>query len=367
VVRLRRADSAGPGFSRRRRGRGFTYTDSDGSRLTDPAALARIEALAIPPAWREVWICPWPNGHIQATGTDAAGRRQYRYHDEWRRQRDGVKHDHVLEVARRLPMARETVAAHLAQRGYPRERVLACAFRLLDLGFFRIGGETYAEENQTFGLATLRPEHVTVRRDVVTFDYVAKGSKERVQSIIDPEVARIIRGLRASATGQQELLCYKTGRTWRDVKSADVNDYLREVVGTEVSAKDFRTWHATVLMAIALAVSADAPMTTSARKRAVVRAVKEVADYLGNTPAVCRASYIDPRIIDLYDDGVTIRAALERLGDDTDFGAPATHGHVEAAVLAMLAEPTRAKPAKHRRAATKAKPAITAPPVSRAS
>ncbi len=348
MVRLRRADSAGPGISRRSRGRGVTYLNSDGSKVTDPATLARIEALVIPPAWRDVWICPWPNGHIQATGTDAAGRRQYRYHDEWRRQRDGAKHDHVLEVARRLPMARETVAAHLNQRGYPRDRVLACAFRLLDLGFFRIGGETYAEENQTFGLATLRSEHVSVRKDVVTFTYVGKGSKERFQSIIDPDVAKVIRGLRKARTGQQELLCYRSGRGWRDVKSADVNDYLREVVGTEVSAKDFRTWHATVLMAVGLAVSADAPMTTAARKRAVARAVREVATYLGNTPAVCRSSYIDPRIIDLYDDGVTIRPALERLGDDRDFGAPATHGDVEAAVLAMLAEPSRAARRPHR-------------------
>ena len=346
MVRLRRADGAGPGISRRRRGRGVVYTYSDGSRVTDPDTLARIEGLVIPPAWREVWICPWPNGHIQATGTDAAGRRQYRYHDEWRRQRDGAKHDHVLEVARRLPMARETVASHLDQRGYPRERVLACAFRLLDLGFFRIGGETYAEENETFGLATLRPDHVSVRRNVVTFEYIAKGNKDRVQSIIDPDVAKIIRGLSRARTDQQELLCYRAGRSWRDVKSADVNQYLREVVGTEVSAKDFRTWHATVLMAVGLAVSADAPRTTAARKRAVARAVQEVAAYLGNTPAVCRSSYIDPRIIDLYDDGVTIRPALERLGDDTDFGAPATHGHVEAAVLAMLAEPSRAKSAR---------------------
>ena len=194
---------------------------------------------------------------------------------------------------------------------------------------------------------------MSVRKDVVTFEYVAKGSKERVQSIIDPDVAKIIRGLRTARTDQQELLCYRTGRNWRDVKSADVNDYLREVVGTEVSAKDFRTWHATVLMAVGLAVSADAPRTPTARKRAVTRAVQEVATYLGNTPAVCRSSYIDPRIIDLYHDGVTIRPALERLGDDSDFGAPATHGHVEAAVLAMLAEPFRAKAAK----AAKAVPA----------
>lgn len=345
MVRLRRADGAGPGIARVRQGKGFSYRGPEGARLTDQGTLQRIRTLAIPPAWRDVWICPWPNGHIQALGTDDAGRRQYRYHDEWRRKRDEAKHDHVLDVAERLPMARDVVRKHLAVRGYRRERVLACAFRLLDLGFFRVGSEAYAEENNTFGLATMRKEHASVRAGVVTFEYVAKGSQERVQSVVDPEVATIVRGLIKADTTYEELLAYRAGRAWRDVKSADINDYLREVVGTEVSAKDFRTWHATVLMAVGLAVSADAPESKTARKRAVTRAVQEVATYLGNTPAVCRSAYIDPRIVDLYEDGATIRPALERLGDDNDFGAPATHGEVETAVLQLLG---RRMPSKRR-------------------
>jgi DNA topoisomerase I len=341
VARLRRSDCGGPGIARVRRGRGFSYRWSDGRSVTEPEVLERIATLAIPPAWQDVWICPWPHGHIQALGTDAAGRRQYRYHDDWRVQRDAEKHERVLAVARRLPGARQVVAAHLEQRGATRERVLAAAFRLLDLGFFRVGGESYAEDNGTYGLATLRREHVTVRGDLLVFDYVAKGSKHRVQSLVDPSVRKVVQALLRRDGGGDELLAYRERGEWRDLTSADINTYLREVVGAEVSAKDFRTWHATVLTAVGLAVSTAAPTSPGARKRAVNRVVREVADYLGNTPGVCRSSYIDPRVMDLYDDGVTIARSLERLGADADFGQPATHGRVEAAVLRMLRAPRR--------------------------
>jgi DNA topoisomerase-1 len=341
MPRLRRSQCNGPGIRRRRRGRGFTYTYDDGSPVQDPEVLDRVRALVLPPAWQDVWICPWPNGHIQATGTDAAGRRQYRYHDQWRLQRDAAKHERVLTVASRLPAARRTVEAHLAERGFTRNRVLATAFRLLDLGFFRVGSEEYAEENNTYGLATIRREHVTVRGDTVIFEYTAKGNKERVQSVVDPVVLKVVKGLVARQDDHAELLAYRRGRTWVDVRSHEVNDYLREVVGAEITAKDFRTWHATVLMAVALAVSQHATVSESARKRAVARAVREVSDYLGNTPAVCRKSYIDPRVIDLYEDGITVLPALERLGADAAFGAPATHGAVETAVLKMLRKPVR--------------------------
>ena len=336
MPRLRRADCSGPGILRRRRGRGFTYEWPDGSRVTDPDVLARITTLVLPPAWDQVWICPWPNGHIQAVGTDAAGRRQYRYHDDWRVQRDAAKHEKVLEVARRLPKARERVQEHLAQDGLTRERVLATAFRLLDLGFFRVGGETYAEDNGTYGLATMRKKHVTIDGDQIVFAYTAKGAKERVQAIVDDSVRAVVAELLARRGGGYELLAYQSADGWRDITSADINAYLRQVVGADVSAKDFRTWHATVLTAVGLAVSATAPTSPTARRRAVNRVVVEVAHYLGNTPAVCRKSYIDPRVIDLYDDGVTIARALEKLGDDADFGQPATHGAVEAAVLRLL-------------------------------
>jgi DNA topoisomerase I len=341
VARLRRSDCGGPGIRRVRRGKGFSYELPDGGKVTDPESLRRISELAIPPAWEDVWICPWPTGHIQALGTDAAGRRQYRYHDEWRAQRDAEKHERVLAFARRLPLARAKVDAHLTQRGLTKDRVLAAAFRLLDLGFFRIGGESYAEENGSYGLATMRREHVTVKGDVVTFDYVAKSGKQRVQSVVDPSVRKVVQALVKRDGGGEELLAYKQGGVWRDITTADINAYIRDIVGAEVSAKDFRTWHATVLMAVGLAVSTTAPPSPSARKRAISRVVTEVANYLGNTPAVCRSSYIDPRVIDLYDDDVTIARSLERLGDGAAYGQPATHGQIEAAVLRMLRTPRR--------------------------
>jgi len=195
MARLRRVDCSGPGIRRRRRGKGFEYLDDDGQRVTEPSVLARIRELAIPPAWGDVWICPYPMGHIQATGTDAAGRKQYRYHDKWRERRDSQKFEEMIDFARALPRLRERVDKDIKRRGMPREKVLACAMRLLDRGFFRIGSENYAEENDTYGIATMRKRHVKVSGESVTFDYEAKGGKRRVQSIGDRDVARIARGM----------------------------------------------------------------------------------------------------------------------------------------------------------------------------
>jgi DNA topoisomerase IB len=336
MARLRRADCSGPGIARRRAGRGFAYYDADGNRVTDGAALERIRALAIPPAWTDVWICPWPNGHIQALGTDARGRRQYRYHDAWRARRDQEKFDHMLDFARALPQLRVTCLDLLdATTDLSRERVLACAARLLDLGFFRIGSEGYAEQNQSYGLATIRKEHVSVRDGMVTFDYVAKSGKQRIQSIVDPAVCQVVTALKRRRCGGPELLAYRRGGRWSDVKSNDINAFIKDVTGGDFSAKDFRTWNATVLCAVALAVSANVTSATG-RNRAVVRAVKEVAHYLGNTPAVCRSSYIDPRVIDRYQAGVTIGDALGRLGAGVSLGTLSTQGAVEEAVLDLL-------------------------------
>jgi len=344
MPRLRRVDCAQPGIRRVKRGRGFGYVDADGNRVTDPATLDRISALAIPPAWQDVWICPLPQGHIQATGTDVAGRRQYRYHDAWRTARDREKHDRMLHFAEALPAAREQMLADLARPDMDRRRALGAAARLLDLGFFRIGSEEYAPDDEagtpgTFGLATMRRDHVTCSGAVLTFDYIAKSGKRRIQSVADETLCDYVRSLKRRRGGGPELLAYKATSGWVDVKSHDINDYLREITGTDATAKDFRTWHATVLCAVGLAVSADAPSSDTARKRAVTRAVKEVAQYLGNTPTVCRASYIDPRVIDLYNDGVTIRDDLDRLGADAQFGELATQGPIEQAVLRMLREP----------------------------
>lgn len=340
MPRLRTVSPYGAGWSRRRAGRGFVYLDENGARLAG-GDLDRCRNLVIPPAWQEVWICPLPQGHIQAVGTDAAGRRQYRYHDEWRRQRDADKHDRVLKVARRLPDARDLVDEHLAQRGMPRTKALATAFRLLDLGFFRIGGETYAEDNDSFGLATLRTEHVRMQGERMVFAFPAKSGKDQEVALVDPAARAAIDSMRRRRSGGTELLAYRSGRGWRDVGSDDINQYVKEVIGGDVSAKDFRTWHATVLAAVALAVSTHAVETPTARKRAVARAMREVADYLGNTPAVARASYVDPRVVDLFEDGTTIERALRRIGED-DTGGPATHGVVERAVLRMLTRPARA-------------------------
>ncbi|MEY2476625.1 MAG: topoisomerase [Actinomycetota bacterium] len=337
MPRLKRVDCSGPGIARRRAGRGFVYFDECGNRVNEPEVIDRIKALVLPPAWTDVWICPYPMGHIQAVGTDAAGRRQYRYHDEWRLQRDMEKFDHMLEFARALPTLRTTICADLTKRGLTRRRVLACATRLLDLGFFRIGTEGYAEQNQTYGLATMRKRHVQLETsDMVTFDYKAKSGKRRVQSIVDPDVAKVIRSLKSRSNGGHELLAYKVGNRWCDVKSTDINTYVKDATGGDFSAKDFRTWNATVLAAVALAVSSEAARSKTARKRAETRAIAEVAHYLGNTPAVCRASYVDPRVIDRYRAGVTVGDALHRLGDDARFGQLSTQGGIEEAVLDLL-------------------------------
>jgi DNA topoisomerase IB len=259
----------------------------------------------------------------------------------------------MLEFAAVLPAARDKMLADLARPDVDRTRVLAAAARLLDLGFFRIGSEQYAEKNESYGLATLRRDHVTCTDGVLTFDYRAKSGKQRVQSLADDELCDLVRTLKRRRSGGPELLAFRDGGRWVDVKSHDINGYLREITGGEFTAKDFRTWHATVLCAVALAVSAHAPTSETARKRAVSRAVKEVAHYLGNTPAVCRASYIDPRVIDRYNDGLTVHDALHSLGAGGHFGELATKGAIEDAVLRLLQDPEagRRAPTPSRRAA----------------
>ena len=336
MPRLRRVDCSGPGIARRRRGRGFEYLDDRGERVDEPEVLERIRELVIPPAWENVWICPYPYGHVQAVGTDAAGRRQYVYHERWRDRRDAEKFDEMIRFARALPGLREAAAGHLRRRGLTRERVLACAVRLLDRGFFRIGTEEYAEDNGTYGLATMRKGHARLGEGgIITFDYPSKGGKRRVQSLVDRDVYRVVEALKKRRGGGPELLAYKDGRRWVDVRSDDINDYIKAVTTEDFSAKDFRTWNATVLAALGLAVSGEAASSPTARKRAISRAIGEVAYHLGNTPAVCRASYIDPRVFDRYRDGLTIGGALAELGD-VDDGEPATQGAIEEAVLDLL-------------------------------
>jgi DNA topoisomerase I len=331
-------DCSAPGIMRLRRGRGFSYVGVDGQPVRDPELLARIRALVIPPAWRDVWISPIANGHLQAVGTDAAGRRQYLYHEAWRKRRDQEKFDHMLEFAHALPELRERVAAHLGEEGMTRERVLACATRLLDRGFFRMGSEGYAEQNQTYGLATIEKRHVRLDGDVIAFDYVTKGGRRRLQSVLDPQARAVVAALLRRRGGGPELLAWRRGRQWVDVRSEDINAYIKEQTGGDFTAKDFRTWSATVLAAVALASSFTVARSRTARTRAIRRAVVEVADYLGNTPAVCRASYIDPRVFDRFRSGLTVAAALEELGQVEELGEPAHQGAVEAAVLDLIEE-----------------------------
>jgi DNA topoisomerase I len=338
MTRLRRADCSAPGIERRGRGRGFEYRDSrTGQRVTDPEVVERIKALTIPPAWRDVWICPHPNGHLQAVGTDAAGRRQYRYHDAWRTRRDREKFDRMLEFARRLPAVRDVCASDLRSPTLGRERVLACAVRLLDHGFFRIGTEEYAEANETYGLTTMLKTHVTLDGDMVRFDYSAKAGRRRVTSLVDPAVAEVVAACKRRRTGGPELLAHKDAGGWRPLTPALVNEYLKRHAGPQFTSKDFRTWNATVLAAVAVAVSG-ATTSEAARKRAVSRAAGEVAGYLGNTPAVCRASYIDPRVFDRFRSGWTIAGSLGELGAEVAFGQPSFQGRVEAAVVDLLTD-----------------------------
>ena len=342
MPRLKRVSVSAPGLSRLRTDDGWQYLDANGQVVTDPETIARIDALVLPPAWQDVWICSLGHGHVQATGLDARGRRQYRYHDHWRVLRDLEKHERILDFAEALPQARRTVADDLADTSMGRRRVLSCAVRLLDMGFFRVGSEQYAEQNGTFGLATIRKQHVSVSRSgVVSFAYTAKSGKHRERELYDPEVARTVTALKRRRGGEadDELLAWQERGRWFDVKSHDINDHVRELTAGDYTAKDFRTWGATVLTAVGLAVSTEAAASFTARKKAVTRVVQEVSEHLGNTPAVCRASYIDPRIIDLYEHGVTVAADLESLGEAGGFGHPATQGPVEQAVLRLLRAP----------------------------
>jgi DNA topoisomerase I len=313
--RLRRSDCSTRGLQRVRRGRGFQYLDENGGRLRDPEDLLRIKQLAIPPAWEAVWICPDPLGHLQATGVDAAGRKQYLYHAHWREMRDREKFDHMVRFASALPRLRRRVLTALRSGGdLDAERVLACAVRLLDVGLFRIGSEEYADDEGGLGLATVDKRNVTVHDDEVIFDYPAKGGIRRRQAVQDAPAVEVVRALKRRRAGGDQLLAYRERGRWHGVRSNQISDYLKSLIGEEYTAKDFRTWNATVLAAVSLAADGRDARTKSARKRAMDGAVRGVAEVLGNTPAVARRSYIDPRVFDRYLSGWTIGGELDRIG-----------------------------------------------------
>lgn len=317
MSRLRRSDPSAAGIRRRRRGRGFQYLAPDGSTVTDPEVLERIRGLVLPPAWTDVWICPWPNGHIQATGRDAAGRLQYRYHDRWTSRRAGEKWLRARSLGRALPEVRDTVRTALGGRGLTETRVLACAVRLLDLGLLRAGSETYARENDSYGLATVLREHVCLRRGTAELVFPAKSGMEGHVIVHDPAAVDVLRSLLRRPDPSPELLGWwsPADRSWHDVRSEHVNAHVKLLTGSDLTAKDFRTWHASVLMALALARAPEATSATG-RKRVVREGYREVASALGNTPAVARGSYVDPATVDLYRSGALRRTSLDRLRRD---------------------------------------------------
>lgn len=316
MVRLRRTSPEMPGWTRRRAGKGFSHRDEQGAPLA-PEDLARVKALVIPPAWRDVWICPHPNGHLQAVGTDEAGRRQYLYHPQWRAMRDAEKFDRVVELGRALPRLRRGLARSLASTERDLEWACALTLSLLDHGYFRVGSAEYTEEHGSFGLTTLRREHVRVRSGVARFDFVGKAGVEQSVLVDDERCVAALRSIARRRSGPDEFLCHRDANGWRCVEAEQVNEHLREATGLDVTAKDFRTWHGTVLAGRALA---RADREAGAKARSVVAsAMEEVASALGNTPSVARSAYVDPRVVAGYERGITMeapdagtRAAVER-------------------------------------------------------
>jgi DNA topoisomerase I len=297
---LHRSDVHQAGFQRVPRDSGFAYLGTDGPELTDPAQLDRIRHLAIPPAWRDVWISPDPAGHIQATGVDSRGRRQYRYHELWRAERDAEKFGHSLVFARALPQLRLTVDDHLARDDIDRDRVSACAIRVTELGLFRIGSERYAREDHTYGAASLERRHLAFEADTAVFDYTAKEGKHRTVRITNAPAVQTLRMLHGIDTDLPQLFIYPAAAGWRQLTTAGLVGYLREHAGSGFTVKEFRTWNATLLAALAL--SAAVPThSLRERRRTALAAVREAAEWLGDTATVARASYIDPGLIELYE------------------------------------------------------------------
>jgi DNA topoisomerase-1 len=328
-----------PGIARKRVGNGFSYLDARGRVIRDRDTLARITALVIPPAWKDVWICPSPRGHIQAVGRDARGRRQYRYHEKFRQVRDENKYEHMLKFVKALPKIRRRVGRDLRKKGLPREKVLAAIVRLLESTLIRVGNEEYAKENKSYGLTTIHNSHAKVHGSTVRFKFRGKSGVEHAIDLNDPRIARIVR--KCQDLPGEELFGYEADDgNARDIKSDDVNAYLHEIAGQDFTAKDFRTWAGTVLAARALQ-EFEKVDSQAARKKNVVRAVESVAKRLGNTRAVCRKCYIHPRIIESYLEG----SLLKRIQDKAaQMLKPLSHLHPEeAAVLVLLTRGLKAE------------------------
>ncbi len=346
VPGLRHSTDADPGIRRRRSGRGFSYRAPDGKTIRDEETLERIRKLAIPPAWTDVWICPVPTGHLQATGRDAKGRKQYRYHSRYRSRRDAAKYERLVAFARALPAIRKRVDRDLSKPGTSREKVLGAVIRLLELTLIRVGNDEYARLNRSFGLTTLRNRHATVRGGSIRFRFRGKSGLQHEVRLQDRRLAAVVRRCR-DLPGQELFQYTDENGDLVDVRSDDVNDYLREVA-PDVTAKDFRTWAGTVLAYRALR-ALDAPSTDAEGRRNVVSAIRETADRLGNTPAVCRQAYVHPIVVEAYLDG-RLGGALVRAAEDADEPPAGTTPSEERAVIALLQRQLREDAARVRKA-----------------
>jgi DNA topoisomerase I len=329
AARLRYVSDRQPGITRESLGDGFRYRDPDGALIRDPAELARIKALAVPPAWTRVWICPQEHGHLQATGRDARGRKQYRYHARWRRIRDETKYEHLLDFGRALPAIRRRVESDLGRPGLPREKVLAAVVRLMEDTLARVGNPEYAAQNNTFGLTTLRNRHVRISRGRIELDFRAKHGIRHVSRVSDRKLARVVKNCR-DLPGSELFQYIDEAGERHCIDSADVNEYLREISGSDISAKDFRTWAATNLAVLALAAQEEQKPT----KKGHIEAIKQVAKRLGNTPAVCRKCYIHPAVLEGYLDG-SLRKTLAAIGEAKEC---ARVWRIEGTVMRFLAE-----------------------------
>jgi DNA topoisomerase-1 len=330
---LRYVADTQPGIRRQRVGRHFRYVGPDGQTVRDPDTLRRIKSLAIPPAWTDVWICPRPNGHVQATGRDAKGRKQYRYHPRWRTVRDETKYSRLIAFGRALPHIRQRAEQDMTLPGLPREKVLATVVRLLETTLIRVGNEEYARQNHSFGLTTMRDRHVDVDGTALRFHFRGKAGKRHVVDIRDRRLARLVQRCR-DIPGQELFQYVDDAGEHRSIESSDVNAYLRDISGQDFTAKDFRTWAGTVLAAWALNEFEAFDSQTQAKQN-VVRAIENVAERLGNTPAICRRCYVHPAVIDSYLEGSLLEALKDQIQDElTD--ALASLPPEEAAVLALL-------------------------------
>ena len=330
---LRYISDARPGIRRKKTGTGFTYTRADGSRLSEADALKRIKALAIPPAWTDVWICPFADGHIQATGRDAKGRKQYRYHAVFREVRESTKYEHVVAFADALPAIREVVEEHMGLRGLPREKVLATVVHLLETTLIRVGNDDYAKQNSSYGLTTLKNRHVAVDGNEVRFRFTGKSGKHWSLRVKNRRVAKIIKACQ-DLPGQELLQYVDEAGNCQDVTSTDVNEYLKEITGKEITAKDFRTWAGTVLAAMALNELESFDSAAQA-KRNLRAAIEKVAGRLGNTPTICRKCYVHPEVLNSYMDGNLV-LELKSQAESELVGAIGSLKPEEAAVLALL-------------------------------